>query len=72
MERVIPIPPGKDGGLPEIRDMNELYKILRHVEIVRYPKEMSCILTDFVEGTKQHDLIPSRASIEFKQTFTYN
>ncbi|XP_059139138.1 large ribosomal subunit protein bL9m-like [Physella acuta] len=50
MERVIPIPPGKDGGLPNVRDMNELYKILRHVKTVYYPSQMSCILTDFVEG----------------------
>ncbi|CAG5116690.1 unnamed protein product [Candidula unifasciata] len=50
MERVFPIPPGKDGGLPPESEMNELHKILRHVEIVAYPKEMSCILTDFVEG----------------------
>ncbi|BFZ14068.1 hypothetical protein BsWGS_17107 [Bradybaena similaris] len=50
MERVYPVPPGKDGGLPSEREMNELHKILRHVDIVEYPTEMSCILTDFVEG----------------------
>jgi len=50
MERVHPLPPGKDGGLPEQSEVNELHKILRHVEIFKYPAEMSCILTDFVEG----------------------
>ncbi|XP_005103172.1 39S ribosomal protein L9, mitochondrial [Aplysia californica] len=50
MERVYPLPVGKDGGRPDRSQMNELYKILREVEIVKYPEEIQCILTDFVEG----------------------
>ncbi|CAL1537212.1 unnamed protein product [Lymnaea stagnalis] len=50
MERVFPLPAGKDGGLPHPNDVNETHKILRHVEIVEYPTELACILTDYVEG----------------------
>uniref|UniRef100_A0A0B6ZY76 Large ribosomal subunit protein bL9m n=1 Tax=Arion vulgaris TaxID=1028688 RepID=A0A0B6ZY76_9EUPU len=50
MERVFPIPPGKDGGLPNPREVNELHKILRHVEIYCYPREINCILTNIVDG----------------------
>ena len=50
MERVIPLPPGKKGGLPSGDEVNELHKILRPVGWTYYPNEMECILTDFVEG----------------------
>ncbi|GFN88740.1 50S ribosomal protein l9 [Plakobranchus ocellatus] len=50
MERVFPLPPGKNGGLPAGDEVNELHKILRPVGWKYYPDEMECILTDFVEG----------------------
>ncbi|KAH9495366.1 54S ribosomal protein L9, mitochondrial [Bulinus truncatus] len=50
MERVFPLPPDKDGEKPDQSQMNEIHKILRHVEIVKYPEEMDCLLVQFVEG----------------------
>ena len=50
MERIFPVPSGKNGGLPGSDEVNELHKILRPLESLRYPQEMECILTDFVEG----------------------
>merc|ERR1719422_2887210 len=50
VEREIPLPAGKDGGRPDKTQMNELYRIVREVEVFKYPEEMQCILTDFVDG----------------------
>jgi len=50
VERLWRLPPGPDGGRPEPEQMNELYKILDVKEVITYPRDMDCLLTDFVDG----------------------
>lgn len=50
VERLWQLPPGPDGGRPQREQMNELYKLLKVVDVVKYPEDMQCILTDFVDG----------------------
>lgn len=50
VERLWMLPEGPKGGRPEWEQMNELYKILQVKEVVTYPVDMDCLLTDFVDG----------------------
>lgn len=70
MRRVIPLPPGKDGGLPSRDEVNELHKILQPVEWIHYPTEMECILTDFVEGVGiRGDLVKVKRSVFHEELY---
>jgi len=52
VERLWMLPEGPKGGRsrPEWEQMNELYKILQVKEVITYPEDMDCLLTDFVDG----------------------
>jgi len=51
VERLWQLPPGPDGGRPHRSQMNELYKLLKVVDGgIKYPEDMPCILTEFIDG----------------------